>query len=95
MDYIHEIASGSDDDAVLALASATGQVLLTDDKDFGELIFRRHLPSTGIILARLASLPNDQKATAIAELIRDHAVELVDAFTVITPKAVRIRHQII
>ena len=93
VEYVHEIAGGSDDDVVLALANTTGQILLTDDKDFGELVFRRRLPSTGVILARLASLPNEQKGEVIARVLREHEPELANAFTVISPRAVRIRRQ--
>jgi predicted nuclease of predicted toxin-antitoxin system len=39
---------------VLAIATAEQRVLLTNDKDFGELIFRRRLPHAGVILFRLA-----------------------------------------
>jgi predicted nuclease of predicted toxin-antitoxin system len=49
--WITEEASGASDDDVLASCSAEGRVLLTFDKDFGELAFRRRLPATcGVVL---------------------------------------------
>ncbi|HLX45398.1 MAG TPA: DUF5615 family PIN-like protein [Bryobacteraceae bacterium] len=46
--------SGASDEFVLSRANHEGCTLLTLDKDFGELVFRRGLPATnGIILFRL------------------------------------------
>ena len=36
---------------------------MTADKDFGELVFRQGLVHSGVILLRLAGLPNATKAT--------------------------------
>ena len=49
-------APGSPDEAVLKLAQVDNRLVITFDKDFGELAFRRRLPaSSGIILFRVAS----------------------------------------
>lgn len=51
--WIRAETPGTDDQAVLARAIQEQRILLTFDKDFGELAFRFGLPSTcGIILAR-------------------------------------------
>ena len=51
--WMHETGPGSPDEDVLALAQADGRVLLTFDKDFGELAFRRGRAATlGVILLR-------------------------------------------
>ena len=39
--WIREAARGSPDDAVLTRAQAEARLLITFDKDFGELVFRR------------------------------------------------------
>jgi predicted nuclease of predicted toxin-antitoxin system len=39
--WIREAAPGSSDDFVLAIAQTEQRLLLTFDKDFGELVFRR------------------------------------------------------
>lgn len=41
--YVAEMASGLSDDVVLAAANAEAALLLTTDKDFGEMVFRRRL----------------------------------------------------
>jgi predicted nuclease of predicted toxin-antitoxin system len=54
--WITEDASGASDDQVLALCSASGRILLTLDKDFGELAFHRRLPAEcGVVLFRVRS----------------------------------------
>lgn len=50
---INEIARGSKDPAVLSLANQDGALLLTGDKDFGELVFRQHQQTMGVVLIRL------------------------------------------
>jgi predicted nuclease of predicted toxin-antitoxin system len=53
MASIKEIMPGAADDAVLAKSLSDGRVLITFDKDFGEMTFRRgRSASAGVILLR-------------------------------------------
>jgi len=88
---IVETCAGAPDDQVLETANASGAILLTADRDFGELVFRLRQVSAGVVLARVAGLGRDSKVGLVSNLFRDHAGELGDAFTVLTPGAVRIR----
>ena len=45
--YVREVARGSDDDTVLQMAADQQRILLTEDKDFGELVVRLKLPAHG------------------------------------------------
>ncbi|MCU0596117.1 MAG: DUF5615 family PIN-like protein [Desulfobacterota bacterium] len=90
--YIAETESGASDDSVLTLANLQQAVLLTSDKDFGDLVFRQHRISTGILLIRLAGWPQERKAAMVAEAIRKHGIVMPHAFTVLTPTSIRIRH---
>jgi len=69
-------------------------VLLTADKDFGELVFHQRLNNQGFILIRLTGLSPTHKAGIVASAIRNHLSELPQAFGVITPGAIRIRRWI-
>ena len=89
--YVAEIDPGISDDGVLEKANQGGVLLLTADTDFGELIFRQHRTSAGVILLRLAGLPQIEKAEIVSRVIRDHSNELPQSFTVVTPGMVRIR----
>ena len=89
--YIAETNSGVDDDTVLDLAKENSALLLTADKDFGELVYRLHRVSHGVVLIRLSGLTASMKATITSEAIKEHGEELENAFTVITPDSIRIR----
>lgn len=88
---VAEMNPGISDSIVLNLANQTASILLTADKDFGELVFRQGQLSAGIVLVRLAGQPPDMKAAIVGAVVRAHAEELVGAFTVITSRNVRIR----
>ena len=92
--YVAEIEPGISDEVVLDLANQERAVLLTSDKDFGELIFRQGQMSRGLILIRLAGSSPARKAESVISAIRAHGDEMEQAFTVITPGAVRIRRRI-
>jgi predicted nuclease of predicted toxin-antitoxin system len=66
-------------------------LLLTADKDFGELVFRLGHIAEGIILIRLAGLSPQSKARVVASAIEKYASEFPYAFAVITPTTVRFR----
>ena len=51
--YAADLASGSADTEVLQHAEAENRLLLTEDKDFGELVFRAGMPVPGVVLLRL------------------------------------------
>ncbi|MGH6683883.1 MAG: DUF5615 family PIN-like protein [Pseudolabrys sp.] len=51
--YMAEIAPAASDANVLARARRDGRLLLTEDKDFGDLVFRRRSQVPGIVLLRL------------------------------------------
>lgn len=89
--YVAEMSPGIMDEEVLTLAADKSTLLLTADKDFGELIFRQRYVKRGIILYRLAGLPSEKKAEIISMAISAHGNELLSSFSVITEKAVRVR----
>ncbi len=68
--WVAEMLPGIPDDEVLRLAAAGPSVLLTEDKDFGELVYRRGLTHAGVILVRLAGMDNAAKAVAVSDAIR-------------------------
>jgi len=89
--YVAELAPGLSDDAVLASAVAEERLLLTADKDFGELVFRLGRAAHGVLLLRLAGLSQAAKAETVALALRGHGEEMRSAFAVVTPGLVRVR----
>lgn len=51
--YVMEFAPGRPDEWVLQQAAAEDRILLTEDKDFGNLVVRLGLPAYGIVLLRM------------------------------------------
>jgi predicted nuclease of predicted toxin-antitoxin system len=89
--YIAEMEPGISDDRVLDLANQEADVLLTADKDFGELVFRQGRLTFGILLIRLAGLSPARKADVVASSVNQHGAELPGAFAVLAPRSFRIR----
>jgi predicted nuclease of predicted toxin-antitoxin system len=88
---VAEMDPGIDDDTVLQTANEHDAVLLTADKDFGELVFRLGRLSRGVVLLRLSGMSPDKKVAAVSTAIAEHEADLRDAFSVISPGTVRIR----
>ena len=61
---------------MLARANAEDRVLLTEDKDFGELAFFYGSRSLGIVLLRAHGAGVDAKADLVAEVLKTHEDEL-------------------
>lgn len=91
VDYISEIKSGISDDEVIELARQNSSILITADKDFGTLTFRKKMVSEGIILYRLSGLSNMEKAKHVLSVVSNYSSDLKGSFTVIGKDHIRIR----
>jgi predicted nuclease of predicted toxin-antitoxin system len=88
---VKESMQGADDRAVLARAQAEQRVVVTHDKDFGELAFRCPLPAgSGIVLFRLSGGDPMSDNRRVLEVLRS-SVEWTGHFAVVTDDRVRIR----
>ena len=94
----HDVLSALDrnpraaDEEILALAMEEQRVLVTEDKDFGELVFVRRLPHPCIV--RFVDMPAAEKVTAMRELIAQHPDLLSEpSLVVVTNSRVRIRRR--
>ena len=89
--YVLESNPGADDELILSIANTQQRILLTQDKDFGELVYRLRTSHSGVILIRLAGLSPSLKAEIVRNMLLEHQTELQNAFTIIQPNAMRIR----
>jgi len=87
---IAEGRSGTTDPKVLALARLERRVLLTNDKDFAELVFGRRSTSHGIVLMRLRDWNAEQKAARLMEVLAERPT-LRRTLLVVMPRSVRRR----
>lgn len=81
--FVAEIAKGIDDIDVLAFAYEQEEIVLTDDKDFGDLVIFQGRPSRGVILVRLEGVPYIERAEIIVNYISENQDILPGGFSVI------------
>jgi predicted nuclease of predicted toxin-antitoxin system len=84
-----EIMTRSNDRDIIKLSHAENPVLLTEDKDFGWLVFVSHVDSAGIVLIRYPGNARSALPSAVVGLAEKYAAELQNAFVVVEPNQVR------
>jgi predicted nuclease of predicted toxin-antitoxin system len=92
--YVAEQSPGLVDEDVLQSASREGRVLVTADKDFGELVFRQGRLHSGITLVRLHGLDPSEKGRVAVAAIAEHGSELEQSFAVLEQGRIRIRKRL-
>lgn len=91
----HEVSSvygearGMGDDEVIGKALAEDWILITNDKDFGEKIYREQRPHKGVVLLRLEDKRAANKIAALQRLLEGYAEQLANQFVVVTERQVR------
>ena len=90
--YAAETDPAAADDVILGKAALERRLLVTSDKDFGELVHRLGKASEGVMLIRLSGLSADTKARLVIEAFSSRANELPGAFSVLSPGLLRIRN---
>ncbi len=88
---VKEAMRSEEDEAILARAQAEERIVVTHDKDFGELAFRSHLPaSCGVILLRLTGSDPDADNRRILEAVESRT-DWAGHFSVVTDDRIRMR----
>jgi len=88
---ILENNSGIEDIEVLKIANENGCLLITEDKDFGELTYRLKLEHKGILLLRLNDMPREKRIDFVTEIIVVYKEELKNCFSVLNSRGLRIK----
>ena len=83
-------ARSANDETVLARAEAESRILLTEDKDFGELAIRQRRAAAGIVLLRMDGATLEVKQQRLA-LLMNAVDRLSGHFTVVDAKRFRFR----
>ncbi|MFI5176343.1 MAG: DUF5615 family PIN-like protein, partial [Terriglobia bacterium] len=86
---VYEQARGTADEDLIQKAFNENLILITNDKDFGEKVYRERHPHHGVILLRLEDERPAMKIGVLQRLIHSFAARLVDAFVVVTEGHVR------
>jgi len=88
--WIPEYNCEMPDDELLHWANIENRVIITNDKDFGELIFLQKKISTGIILFRVREQRAENKVNLIKHLLENFSEKILNHFIVITGEKIRI-----
>jgi predicted nuclease of predicted toxin-antitoxin system len=86
---VYEEARGLDDDSIIQKAHAENWILITNDKDFGEKVYRQQLPHKGVVFLRLDDERAASKIAAVRRLLESCADRLADQFVVVSEAQVR------
>ncbi|MDI6793751.1 MAG: DUF5615 family PIN-like protein [bacterium] len=86
---VYEQARGMKDDEIIRKAFNENRILITNDKDFGEKVYREQYPHRGVVLLRIKDERASSKIDLIRRLLRDYADQLPNRFLVVTETRVR------
>ncbi|MBA2733685.1 MAG: DUF5615 family PIN-like protein [Acidobacteria bacterium] len=86
---VFDEARGIEDDEVIQKAYDEHWILITNDKDFGEKVYRERRPHRGIIFMRLEDERAANKVEVLRRLLEGYADRLADQFVVVTDTRVR------
>ena len=89
--YVLESLPGANDDDILNRAFVENRLLLTEDKDFGELVYRLQKPTCGVVMLRFDEADHAHKLSRLRELLENSADRLPGAFVVLEANKTRIR----
>lgn len=84
-----QFVPGLADTEVLAAAQREGRVLITDDRDFGELVYRQLRPHAGVIYLRLGTTRLRARIERLGRVLSEHAHDLGE-FIVVTDHGTRV-----
>ena len=87
---VFDESRGMTDDAVLTKAADENWILITNDKDFGEMIFRERRVHHGVIFLRLDDERAVNKIRFLEKLLENYAEKLPEQFVTVTETKVRI-----
>jgi predicted nuclease of predicted toxin-antitoxin system len=90
--YVADAAAGLNDMDVIAPATRERRILLTEDKDFDDLVFRRKREVPGLVLLRIASENTSPKIERLAMALERYGDGLFDRYLVIEVGRFRSRH---
>ena len=87
---IAEQMAGADDQKVIDFARSERRLLLTEDKDFGQLVFAAAKENSGVILIRYPASTRSALTAAVLKFLSDNSEGLYSRFAVLEPGRARV-----
>ncbi|MFH0786045.1 MAG: DUF5615 family PIN-like protein [Pseudomonadota bacterium] len=88
---MREVNCRAQDIEILRLAAEDQRMIVTMDKDFGELVYNSGLLHAGVLLLRLEKSTGEQKAEIVKKIISEYSDQIADNFCVYQDGKLRIR----
>jgi predicted nuclease of predicted toxin-antitoxin system len=86
----HDYLAALKDSEVLRISVREERILITNDRDFGELVVRRQLPHVGVILLRLHEERYETQQNRLLYVLTHHTQDM-GRFIVVTADSIRVR----
>lgn len=87
---VGDASPGAEDDWVIDLAVREERMVITEDKDFGQLVYSEGRATGGVLLLRFPAPARAVMARSVVELVKQHGTRLTGRFVVLQPGRVRI-----
>jgi predicted nuclease of predicted toxin-antitoxin system len=81
--YLADIAPAASDTEVMMRAQAEGRIPLTEDKDFGDLVFRRGHSVPAVVLLRIGPEMHERKRVRLDAAISRFGEKLFGRYTIV------------
>ena len=92
---VYEEAKGITDEKIIKKAFAENWIVITNDKDFGEKVYRQKYLHRGIILMRLQDERSANKISVLERLLSMYLQKIPNSFVVVIETQVRFRNNFI
>ncbi|NWG04539.1 MAG: DUF5615 family PIN-like protein [Syntrophaceae bacterium] len=89
---ISESSPRTEDSEVIRFALHEGRILLTEDKDFGRLVYSHGHDTLGVIFLRFPTFARREISRDVLNLVKQKGEKLVGSFVTVQPGRIRISH---
>ena len=87
--WVADVDRYLDDMSVFKMAKKSNRILLTNDKDFGEIVFRQKLVPAGVVLFRIKGQDAGEKGALLKKLLAAHKEKIAGHFVVVAKDKLR------
>ena len=89
---ISESSPRAEDSEVIRLAVRENRILLTEDKDFGRLVYSHGQETLGVIFLRFLTLARRRISRDVVNLVKQQGEKLAGSFVTVQPGRIRMSH---
>src|SRR5262245_40634473 len=77
---VADIAPGAEDDAILEFAAREARVFITEDRDFGRLVYAAAKIASGVIMLHFPSSARAQLPATVVQVVAEYGEKLAGRF---------------